>query len=665
MRPGRLVGAGYGALGALVAGPLLAGGLLLAVDAAPVPRAQLDPSYWGLGQGTHEGTISRLPLDALLAGIGWVTSVALAQKLVLLAAIALAGWGMHRLVDAEHPAARVFAGVLYAVNPFVYERIWTGQLYIVLGYALLPWAFAAFRRLLRGETSAPWSFSALVLATGIASAHMALLLGLLCACAVLATAFAARPTSAAEGRDEPAPRGSRRTPLRSALIACGLAILACAWWLLPVPGVSDLWAHVGRAQLALYASTPDPQFGLIPALAALSGYWNDASPAISYVPAWPGLALTLVALTAGGLWLRRRDPIAWAVGAAALVGFALALGYAWPPTRGPFIWLLAHVPPLRSFRESGKGLALVAFAYAYLGSVAVSDLIVQASRGRRVRAAVAVVLLAVPLTLGVRELWGDFGQLHTSRYPAAWAQANGYLFRVAEGERTLVLPFHGYFGLSFAHGRDVANPAASYFRSPVLVSRSIGGPEDQSDPVQAQVAALLASPTNRGDFSACLAALGVGRVLLLHEADWTAYRGLGERPGIVFERSWPGVSVYRSTAPASLVMARTKAGHGCADWTPVPAVRDGQLSVRLLALAPTGAPLRVELPGATSWQRSGPRSFTYAGWSVYRRNYLIGLALLLLAFASPLWGRPLRRGLGRRGRRAEPRVAAVGEPSSG
>ncbi len=155
------------------------------------------------------------------------------------------------------------------------------------------------------------------------------------------------------------------------------------------------------------------------------------------------LTLTLLVLSAGGAWLRRREPMTWVVAGAGLAGLVLALGYAWAPTRAPFVWLLAHFPPRRSFRESGKGLALVAFAYAYLGAVAVDDLVQHASAARRWRVVLTGLLVALPLTLGARELWGEWGQLHTSEYPASWTHANAYLERLAGSSRTLVVPFHG------------------------------------------------------------------------------------------------------------------------------------------------------------------------------------------------------------------------------
>lgn len=603
-----VVPAAYAALAAVVAGPLLGPGLLLAVDASPVPRPRLDPSYWGLGQGTHEGTLSRLPLDAALVALAHLTSAAVAQKLVLLLAIFLAGWGMHRLADVSSPAARAFAGLLFAVNPWVYDRVWAGQLFVVLGYALLPWAFGAFRALLRGERETAWRFVLLALAVGIASSHMALLLALLCGC----TAIAARG----------------RYRLRPALAALGLAALASAWWLLPTPGVRELWDHVASGQLALYATTSHGP-GLLPTVAALSGFWNDARPAVSFVPAWPALAVTLLALAGGGLVLRRGDPVARGVAAAGVVGLVMALGYAWGPTRGSFAWLLAHVAPLRSFRESGKGLALVALAYAYLGSAAVEDLVRHVAGSARGRVAVAVTLLALPLVLGGRELWGGWGSLQPSSHPAAWSQADAHLSRVAQGSRTLVLPFHGYFALGSAHGRVVANPAPRFFRAPVAAGRSVGVADDVRDPDERRIASLLAAPG--ATFSDCLAASGIGRVLVLHEADWRASGNLAARPGMSVEARWPGATLLRSARPASLVMARTGHAGGCGDWTPVPARRDGRFGVRLLAAPPAGAPLRVALPDGGAWRRTGARELRFAGWAPYRRAYLAGLAALVLA----------------------------------
>jgi hypothetical protein len=77
------------------------------------------------------------------------------------------------------------------------------------------------------------------------------------------------------------------------------------------------------------------------------------------------------------------------------------------------------------------------------------------------------------------------------------------------------------------------------------------------------------------------------------------------------------------------VMARTGTGRACRDWTPVPAERVGAFDVRLLASPPQNTTLRVELPDGQNWQRTGTTTIRYAGWAPLRRNYEIGLALLV------------------------------------
>ena len=149
--------------------------------------------------------------------------------------------------------------------------------------------------------------------------------------------------------------------------------------------------------------------------------------------------------------------------------------------------------------------------------------------------------------------------------------------------------------------------------------------------------------------------MGIGRVLVLEEEDWTAYGEIVRRAGMSIERRWPGVTLCRSNRPASLVMARTGSGHGCGDWTPVPARRDGLTGVRLLAAAAAGASLRVELPDSSGWVSDGAMEFRYAAADTYERNYILGALLLLLVFGWPL-GRAAQRLAARRpGRPRDPK----------
>ena len=86
LRPGIV----YGALALVVAGPLLAPGLILVVDLSVVPHPSLPSMYWGLPTGTHGAAASRLPFDLLFVLAGRIGAVGVAEKLLLLAIVFLA-----------------------------------------------------------------------------------------------------------------------------------------------------------------------------------------------------------------------------------------------------------------------------------------------------------------------------------------------------------------------------------------------------------------------------------------------------------------------------------------------------------------------------------------------------------------------------------------------
>jgi hypothetical protein len=624
----------YAALALAVAGPLLASGLVLVVDLSQTPHPDLPGAYYGLPQGTHEGTVARLPLDALFVGLGRLDAVGLGEKVLLLAVVALAGIGMHRLVVVRHAAAAYYAGLLYAVNPFVYDRLDTGQWFLLLGYALLPWAYRALVGALRGDLLAGATFGALFGLTGIASTHMAMLLA---AMAVV--------TATIHG-----PRLWREPAVGRAVGLGGvLAGLSALCWLVPTPGLREFWQAIGPAHLELYRSLPNGSWPVPVALAGLTGYWNNPQPATDWVPAWPLFALTLALLALLGVAARSRDRTTLSVAILGALGLAIALGDASSPTRGAFAWLLDHVSPLRSFREPQKAVALLVFAYAYLGAAGVDDLLEHRRRMRAAAPLLAALLLSVPLVYGHRVLGGLWGRLHTSQFPASWYAADDVLRREAGGSRTLFLPFHGYFALSFAHHRVVANPAVTFFHTPMLTSRDVGGGprvSDNADPLERRVRGLLDHGAHNRNLPSCLAALGVSHILLAKEADWQRYRYLGQRTDLAVERRWPDLLLLRNTAPAGLAMAGDP-GAGCPrGLEPIPLRRLSPVHYRLAGTRSPTTELRLGLPLASSWRVEG-RDLRFARWPAYRRNYLLGLAGWIIVAAAWARARRLRQAAGR------------------
>src|SRR4051812_40647070 len=111
------------------------------------------------------------PFFALLHELG--LSPWLVQRLWLGTLLALAAWGVVRLLDAllgrPRGAAHVAAAVLFVVNPYVV--VFASRTTItLLGYALLPWLLLVVHRGVRAAGRARWwwagAFGLLVTSTG-------------------------------------------------------------------------------------------------------------------------------------------------------------------------------------------------------------------------------------------------------------------------------------------------------------------------------------------------------------------------------------------------------------------------------------------------------------------------------------------------------------------
>jgi hypothetical protein len=153
----------------LMAGPWLAGGYLFGTD-WPGPRRIDFPT----------NVSSFAPLQAVLAAVSWILSSEVTGKLLVFGLLFVAAVNAYRAIPIEGFVPRATASVIYVVNPFVYGRLHYGQLFLLAGYAVLPWVALRLRRLLLepGLTTGLMSAVSLVL-LGIFSLHLFLVAAVL------------------------------------------------------------------------------------------------------------------------------------------------------------------------------------------------------------------------------------------------------------------------------------------------------------------------------------------------------------------------------------------------------------------------------------------------------------------------------------------------------
>ena len=575
--PDRLAGSYFLALALAAFLPTLGGGFILRLDMVFAPDAShlrfaLDakgPLYYG-----------RLPFVAVLDAAGLLVPEWIVQRAVLVGAVAGAGYATYVATDGQRPLARLFAGTLYAVNPFLYVRLLAGQWYVALGYAVLPLAVVAFRAYVAGERPRPTRAVGWATLVAVFDPHVAVLLAV--AGAVVLVPIIRRGVA-----------GSRTVPLVRAGRFGLLAIAVNAYWLLPagvaLAGGSSQLATVTGADLVAFSPRGSVAGNVPLSVAMLYGFWRggytypfDVLPLGVVV----GLFALLLGLAVYG-WVTSDDPFADGLALVGIVGGVLGLGVTTDLT-APLFRLAVATPVGGGMREAGKFVALVALAYALLGARGVSRLCTDVAgrfddpeflaaarrsrlptaRGPRidhdrlrtgVTVALAVAVVALPICYTVPMAMGFGGAFQPATYPEDWHQADDRFDADDGAYRVLYLPWHQYMTYDWAGG-TVASPAPLFFDAPVVSSRDpdLGVGSQATDPTHRRIRALLDADDNAA-FGASVAPLGVKYVVLSKTADYRRYDFLRDQSDMAILSEGPHLVVFENRA--------FEAGTA-ADWPP-------------------------------------------------------------------------------------------------
>lgn len=471
-------------------GPLLVrGGLALRGDMVFVPDQPWKPAWLGLTGGVPRA----VPMDALISLVDEAIPGALLQRVLLVAAFLLGGFGIARLAGRFGAPAQAAAVIVYLWNPWVLERLSIGQWPMVLGYGLLPWVVLASVRL-RDARPGGWPDTLLVL---ILSAICAPSFGLIGALVSVVVVLGARSW--------------RRT-----LGVFGLALLANLPWVVPAllgPGLRGDGAQFGE-----FAARGESTLGTFASLVSMGGIWKSA-----VVPAERTEPLVVVAagLLAIAFMIGFRyaavvlgRPTTLALGVVGGVSLVLALA----PTIGPIGRglgsLSADWGAVGILRDSQRYLAPLGLVLAIGAAALVERLIAGARAGKPGLGASAFLLLVAPVVFLPSLFWGLTGDLRPVDYPGDWDRVASRIEHADGAEGALVvLPWTGsYRGYAWNDDRAMLDPADRLLPGDVftddrlfLRDRVLLG----EDPYLGDIGAALES----ADPSARLRGLGVRWVL--------------------------------------------------------------------------------------------------------------------------------------------------------
>jgi hypothetical protein len=276
-----------------------------------------------------------VPSDLVVAAMSRILPADILQKLVLLAIFVLACSGAAALLDREPLLARLAAGVFYAWNPYVAERLIIGHWALLLGYAALPWVLRA--------VLAPDLDSR----RGAARLALALLPAVVGGFAALAiTALVAVPAAV-----------FTKDPRRAALVLAALAAGSLPWL---IPSLLHQ-VYADPASVAAFAARADTPFGSIGSLLMLGGAWNAQTVPTAYGGPWSALWLAAVIVALATYLLLARTQPRWpGLAVAALAGLVLAALGVTTPGRDLLRAMIAAWPGFAVLRDAQQFIAPLA-----------------------------------------------------------------------------------------------------------------------------------------------------------------------------------------------------------------------------------------------------------------------------------------------------------------
>lgn len=502
--------------------PWVGRGWLLALDDVHGP-------YSGMGSLLSTGAAGQasLPISLLTEGIGHVIGYATLSWVEIAIALLIAAVSAGQVTPGTW-VAKTVAAALYAVNPFVFDRIYAGQIDVVLGYAVLPWVAQSLFRSQQRSGWARWAGAGWIAADAAISVHYIWIDGVLILGLVL-----------------------WRLDIRAVGWALGtiLAVILLDSYLQLPEILQRPTVTIGGNDLLAFRTSADPHLGLFFNVAGLYGFWRigPIEPK-AYVAAWPVLLVVLVLVAVrGAIGVIRNSENGAFIGmifVGGLVGFFLAMGDQGPT--GPIFDLLYHhVPGFSLMREPEKFSALIAQAYAIGLGIGVESLVQAVPRRVKLGAtglALAMVGAYTPTIFG-----GLNGQLNVGHFPPDYTTVER-IMGPGPGN-ILALPLHEYEAFDFTNGRVIANPAPNLFRRNVLEGGEIqAGPlqTDSTSPENSYLDNLIAAGSSVRNLGHLTAQLGIRYIVLFKTADYQSYGWLDDQTDLRLLYQSSDIALYEN-----------------------------------------------------------------------------------------------------------------------
>lgn len=481
---------------------LLASGYVLTLDMVFGPHIDLIKNAGDL--------LNTLPIQYLLSSLtsffgGWIT-----QKILLITIFFLLFYlPLHffkKIFSIEKTyGAEYVTSLIFAINPFVYERFLAGQWMVIFGYVLLI-PFIAYLI----EFCKEWNYKnslkllGVIILIGAISTHIFIMslifVGLIFIANLIRLKF-------------------NIEFIKKGLLLC-LAVLVCSsYWLIPafIGSTGTPLATFGPEHWEVFKTAGSGYWGTLGNVLSLHGFWGEHEPWIErfVLPkdgGWVfGISLVIFfSIIITGIYAGLKDKQLRAKVPFLIFVMFLATVFSYGIGDGFFrnfnLWMFEHISFWKGFRDSEKWSALLALGYALLGGLG-ARFILSYFQKQEYRRIAFYILIAIPLIYTPMMLFGFVGQLKAVQYPSSWTEVNNVL-KQDNKCRALFLPWQQYYSLHFNNEILTANLSRSYFDCDIIQGKNMnlgevisqGGNGEEYDAIEREVTNNEANPDSVIEF---------------------------------------------------------------------------------------------------------------------------------------------------------------------
>ncbi|MCI0503254.1 hypothetical protein L0Y65_00925 [Candidatus Micrarchaeota archaeon] len=527
----------YLALATALVAPLMEPGYYLTLDMQFGPNSFSNSQFGDFYGFAPSSYGAYFPLKMALSAISELVSVELAEKLLIFSIFLLCGLSMHLALPRELGASRLYGGMLYMINPFVFIRFLAGHWSLLLSYSLWPIALAWFMEFLdRPNDMRILAKVALATSAAAVSSHGVIML--LAAYAVVFSFRAFRLGKAAE-------------LLKPSLILALTVLALNSYWIIPTALLFGQTYNPAPAAAYLQDFSPtDRSLSVEAAVLSMHGFWRGGFfQTKDILPEWPILFIAIVLLSAAGaLYLFRiKRYLAVSLIVIFLAAFLLALGRS-SPVSWVFTAMGNAVPVHMLFRDSQKFVGLLCLAYSFLGAYGVHSI-------RSLFPRISPVFLIASLLIVIAfdySIFGFQGQVGITNYPEDWYRAERIIQSDPVNSSILALPpyLYGTYPWLNSVQKTLGTPASQFFSKPVITSSAVVTANvygDTRDSWGNYLSYLFKKRQYVNDTASILAPLNVRYILIFKQYDiYDNYLWLFQRRGGVrdIELVYEGESAY-------------------------------------------------------------------------------------------------------------------------